>query len=164
MDKDDKIAKTTQKVLNKVISEEILATALYEGSLGNVKPDEMFLIEEKFSEIAKDERDDHLASLVKYATVNGYEVPFKSSEVNKHAAKKLVSLVNGVKSKQDAVYYIEKAIKSEEDAVESYEDVLSEEVADDLKPLLLKLYYEELQHLDELDLVLKCALLGVKMS
>ena len=55
MEQTDKTIKNTQKILNKLISEEVIAANIYMGAINNVKPECLKFIEEKFSEIAKDE-------------------------------------------------------------------------------------------------------------
>lgn len=107
MEEQDKIIKNTQNILNKLISEEIIASSLYYGALNNVKIEQRGLIAKKFEEIAKDEFMDHAHSLMKFATENGFDVPFKFKDMEKHSSKKMVAMFNNLKSKQDALYYIE---------------------------------------------------------
>ena len=65
--------------------------------------------------------------------------------------------VDGMKSKEDAIYYIEGAIESEEEAIKSFEDALQQEYLPELQGVLLKCYYDEIQHLEDLELLLQCA-------
>lgn len=156
-----KVEKNTQKILEKLISEERIAVDFYMGALNNVKPEQRALIHDKFKEIALDEKHDHFKKLVKFATLNGYEVPFKYKDFEKFASKKTVNLFNSLKVGEDALYYIEKAIESEKDAIASYEKALSEEFVFELQAVLLNNYYDELEHLEELELLYQCTAMGV---
>ena len=61
-------------------------------------------------------------------------------------------------------YYIEKAIESEVEAIASFEDAMQQEYVFELNGILLKCYYDEIQHLQELQLLLQCVTLGVHLK
>ena len=164
MENTEKTAKSTQKILSKLISEETIAFTLYEGAMSAVKPEFFPFIAKKFQEIADDERNDHWASLRKFAMENGYEVPYKFKDIEKHASDKMVKLLNSLKGGENAVYYIGKAIESEVEAIASFEEAMNSEYVFELQPLLLKCYYDEIQHLEDLQLLLECASMGVVMK
>ena len=164
MENEDKVAKTTQKILNRLISEEVIAASIYEGAVNNVKPEQRKFIEKKFLEIAADEMQDHWKSLTKFATENGFSVPFKFGDIERHASKKMVSKLNGMKPGEDAAYYIQKGLESEVEAIRSFEEALDQEYVYELQPILLKCYYDEIQHLEDLQLLARCASLGVELK
>lgn len=67
MENEEKIIKNTEKILKKLISEEIIASDFYNGCVSNVKPEQAVFIAKKFQEIAADEMGDHWASLDEFA-------------------------------------------------------------------------------------------------
>lgn len=158
-----KTEKNSQKILKKLISEEIIAADFYMGAINSVKPEELHFIVEKFLEIQKDERDDHQAALTKYAMEHGYEVPFKYKDIEKYASKKMVSKFNALKKDETAAYYVKQAIECEKEAIMSFEEAMSQEYDFELQPILLSCYYDELQHLEDLQLLLTCTELGVEV-
>ena len=168
MDNETKMQKSTEKALKKLISEEIIAVDFYVGCLGSVMCEERKFIEEKFTEIMLDERDDHLQKLVKFAResyCDEFEVPFKYKDIEKYASNKCVSTFNKLKRGEHAAYYIEKAIEIEKDAIASYEEVLEDEwVSAEANAILLNIYYDEVQHLQELELLLQCCTMGVYLA
>lgn len=159
----DKIEKTTQKILEKLISEEILAVEFYKSCIHAIKYEQSCSINDKFLEIAKDEDTDHLDKLLKFAKMNDFNIPFKRKDIEKKASKKMVTLLDKLKSKEDANYYIEQAIISELDAINSYKEALSQEYMFDLQPILLNNYYDEIKHLEDLQLLLQCVNVGVEL-
>ena len=162
MEDEEKIIRNTQKILNKLISEEVVAANLYNGSITSVKPEQVCFIQKKFQEIATDEIEDHWKHLTQFAVENGFDVPFKMKDIEKYASKKMVSKVENLKNKEDAVYYIDKAIEGEEEAIQSFEEALNDEwLFNELQPILLKCYYDELQHLEDLELLRRCTEIGV---
>jgi len=92
------------------------------------------------------------------------EVPYRDKDVEKFASKKMFRIVDTLKNGQDAAYYIEKAIESEVEAIASFEDAMQQEYVFELNGLLLKCYYDEIQHLQELQLLLQCETLGVDLK
>ena len=81
-------------------------------------------------ETSDDELDDHYASLVAFAKQNGYDVPSTYSEMKKYADKGDVKLFESCKKNQDALFYLNEGIKSEERAIETYEKYIDN---DDMK-------------------------------
>ena len=154
MEEMDKQEKTTQKILFKAISEERVAVDFYLGAVASVKPEEREIILDRFVEIGKEEKMDHLKKLVNFAELNGYKIPFKYKDYEKYAEPKMFKLLDSLKEGQNAVYYIEKAIESEIEAIKSYEEVLDWDYVFEFQPILLDCYYDEIQHLDELKLLL----------
>ena len=77
-----------------------------------------------FVEIAVDELDDHCKKLCDWAIANDYSVPFKFKDYEKFAEKKTVEQFNSLKEEQEASYYVAEAIKSEEEAIKSYNEAL----------------------------------------
>lgn len=78
-------------------------------------------------ETANDELDDHYASLVAFASQNGYDVPSTYSEMKKHADKGDVKLFESCKKGEDSLYYLKEGVKSEERAIETYEKYVDDE-------------------------------------
>lgn len=75
---------------------------------------------------------------------------FKSKDLAK-AAPECFEQVEKLKDGQDALYYIEEAIKSEKFAIASYAKALENESNPyELDALLLHNYYDELEHLERL--------------
>lgn len=69
--------KKLQKTLDKLISEEMIASMFYTACIQAVQKSDKHLIEEMFTEIAIDELSDHMKHLVEWATANDYSVPYK---------------------------------------------------------------------------------------
>jgi hypothetical protein len=61
-----------------------------------------------------------------------------------------VKQFNALKSGQDADYYVDQALKAEQDAISSYEEALQEDLPMDLIPIVTRNYYDEIEHLDQL--------------
>ena len=76
----------------------------------------------------------------------------------------MVAKFNTLKRGEDAPYYIERAIESEVEAIKSYEECMAGEYLFDLQPVMLKCYYEEMKHLEDLQLLLTCANMGVDLK
>jgi hypothetical protein len=64
-----------------------------------------------------------------------------------------------IKMYEDPLYYIDEAIKSEQFAIASYEEVLQDttNIPYELNAIMLQNYYDELEHLDDL-MVMKYAI------
>lgn len=103
-----------------------------------------------FVEIAIDELDDHCKKLTELAKENDYTVPYRFSDYEKHADKKVVKQFNGLKSGKDAKYYVLEAIKSEQWAIDSYKKALDEDIPYELHCILMQNYYDEVDHLEKL--------------
>lgn len=152
MNKEDMTTKTpsVQKALNRLISEEIAAGMFYNGCLlaiGEI-PDQSFI--KLFSETAVDELDDHMEHLKFWAIANGYSVPFKPKDFEKYAEKAIKQL-NSLKAGKDVSYYIDEAIKSEEDAIASYDEVMQDDnIPYELYAIMQQNLYDEMDHLESL--------------
>lgn len=142
--------KTVQKWLRRLISEEMIAHDLYVGSVMACKPEQRDMFRDKFIEIAVDERDEHAKDMIDWALANGYEVPFKYKDYERYASDKTVRQFNALKAERDADYYIDEALKAEQDAIASYEEAPQEDLPLDLIPILTRNYYDEVQHLEDL--------------
>ena len=140
-----------QKILDKLISEEAIAYDFYVGCVVAACPCKSKEFSEMFFEIAIDERDDHMKKLIDWAIANDYSVPFKYKDIEKHAGKKSVKQLNELKEGLEAKEYVIEAIKSEQFAIESYEEALKEKnIPYDLHCILLQNLYDEREHLEEL--------------
>ena len=144
-----------QKLVNKLISEETIAHDFYIGCIMAVDKDEVHCIENIFVETADDELNDHCKSLVKWAKANGYDVPFKYKDYEKEASPSVVKQYRDLKTKQSAKFYIEEAIKSEHDAIASYEEALkNKNLPYELYSIILNNYYDEEEHLEKFQTLL----------
>lgn len=144
-----------QKLVNKLISEETIAHDFYIGCIMAVDKDEVCCIENIFVETANDELNDHCKSLVKWAKDNGYDVPFKYKDYEKEASPSVVKQYRDLKTKQSAKFYIEEAIKSEHDAIASYEEALKHKnLPYELYSIILNNYYDEEEHLEKFQTLL----------
>lgn len=139
-----------QKVLKKLISEETIAHDFYVGCIAATCTCQSQHFAKVFCETAKDELDDHCKKLVEWAIMNDYDVPFKYKDYEKFADEKVVKQFNSLKQGQDAFYYIQEALKSEQFAIESYEEALKIEMPYELHAIILQNYYEEFEHLQTL--------------
>ena len=77
-------------------------------------------IAEEMLDIAKDELDDHLRSIIEFALQNGFAVPIIYNEMKKFADKDDIKLFENCKKNEDALFYIEKGIEAEKRAIEAY--------------------------------------------
>lgn len=147
-----KLLKKTDKALKRLISEEWLASHLYEQMIlacpGNERP----IITDIFSQIEDDEHNDHYSKLINFALANTIiDIPCKVSEYERYADEKLVRIVNKMSKGKDVKYYIDLALESEELAINTYSEILNDEnVLDDVKRLILEMYYDEVDHLSTL--------------
>lgn len=142
--------KDIQSTLSKLISDEWFAGNIYKQFVLLVKPEERAQVAEQFLDTATDEIDDHLASLVSFATTNGYDVPTTYNELKKKADKEDVKLFESCKKNEDAIWYAEKAIEAEQRAIETYEKYVDEEYVkknQDLYVIISNNYYDEVDHL-----------------
>lgn len=148
----DKLDKKTEKALCKLISEEWIAATLYEQMVLACKSEERNVIHDLFLQTADDERNDHYAKLVRFAIEKDVEIPCSLKDYAKYAAKSVVKQFDNWKKNKDAGYYIDEGIVSEQDAILSYTEILNDEdVCDCLKGLILEFYYDELEHLSNLN-------------
>lgn len=140
-----------QKILNKLISEETIATDFYVGCVVAACPCQSKQYSKMFFDIAVDERDDHCKKLVEWAIANDYSVPFKYKDFEKYADQKVVKQMSSLKEGLEAKDYVAEAIKSEQWAIESYQKALeSKDIPYDLHCILLQNYYDEQEHLEQL--------------
>ena len=141
-----------QKILNKLISEEVIANSFYIGCIAAACKCQKAVISDMFVEIAVDELDDHYKKLCEWAIANDYSVPFKFKDYEKIAEKKTVEQFNSLKEEQEASYYVAEAIKSEEEAIKSYNEALEyDDLPQDLNAILLQNKYDEIEHYENLD-------------
>lgn len=129
--------KAIQKMLSKLISEELVAYEFYVGCTLAAQRDVAQCYSKMFIDIAKDERDDHAKRLAEWAASNDFKVPYKFKDIEKAADEKAVKLLNWLKEDQNAKYYVRKAIESEKAALESYQKALRAEMPYDLEQILL---------------------------
>lgn len=140
-----------QKILNKLISEETIAHSFYIGCIAAACKCQKEMFNDMFVEIATDELDDHCKHLYEWAIANDYSVPFKFKDYEKFAGKEVVEQFDKLKEEQEASYYIAEAIKSEEDAIKSYNEALEyDDLPQDLNAILLQNKYDEIEHYESL--------------
>lgn len=146
-----------QKLLNKLMSEEMIAHMFYMGCIVATCKCKSSRFSEMFADIANDELNDHFMHLKTWALANDFEVPFKMKDYCKNAETDCKRLDN-LKTDQESLYYIDAAIESEQDAIASYDEALKNDfVPYDLNCILMQNYYDECEHLENLS-VLKYAL------
>ncbi len=152
-------SKKVQDILSKLISEEMLANMTYRNAIiAGYDPDKVWMtndaviLNKPFQTIADDELGDHHKALTTFAFINGYTVPFQEKDFKKFASEKAWKGYDGMKRGQDAIYYIDLMIDLEKDAIKSYEDAMKlEDVPYELYTILQKNYYDECEHLDDLN-------------
>jgi ferritin-like protein len=155
MSEKTKEEKKNEKILKKLISEEWIASNFYEQMIYACVPEERDVICDIFLKNRDDEKNDHYAKLIDFCIENGFDVPCKMSDYEMYADENIVKQFDKWSKGKNAGYYIEQAIKSEEDAVKSYLEVLNDEsVFDCIKRLVLEFYYDELEHLGNLNSLL----------
>lgn len=147
--------KKNEKILKKLISEEWIASNFYEQMIYACVPEERDVICAIFLKNRDDEKNDHYTKLIDFCIENGFDVPCKMSDYEMYADENIVKQFDKWSKGKNAGYYIEQAIKSEEDAVKSYLEVLNDEsVFECVKRLVLEFYYDELEHLGNLNSLL----------
>ena len=129
--------KKIQKILNKLIAEEMVACEFYVGCVIATKHDVSKQYSKLFLESAKDERDDHAKHLIEWARENDFKVPFRFKDYEKHADERAVKLLNALKEDEKAKYYVEKAIESEKLSLEREEEALKGEMPESREQILL---------------------------
>lgn len=139
--------KKIQKMLNRLISEEIIARDFYNGCINACNKSDFF--KDDFEKVAEDEFEDHAKNMIDWAKENGYSVPFKYGDYEKYADEECVKQLKNLKKDEEIGYYLSEAVKSEVNAIKSYEEfVWNNDIPMDLKGILLRNYYDELEHLD----------------
>lgn len=71
-----------------------------------VSPEDRSKIAGEMLEIAKDELDDHLKSIIEFALSYGFSVPSTYNEMKKLADKEDIKLFENCKKNEDALFYI----------------------------------------------------------
>ena len=148
------IDKDIQKALNKLISEEWIASNFYQQMVFGCIHEERGVICELFTSIANDELHDHMKSLVDWCMQNGYDIPCKMSDFRRYASSNDVKLFDTFKPKQNAKYYIQKGIESEKSALQSYKTIIDQGKISqftDLQSIIWNNYYDEQEHLEKLN-------------
>ena len=83
--------------------------------------------------------------------MNDFTIPAQEKEYKKYASAECWKLYDGLKKSQDIKYYIEQMIEMEIDAIKSYEDAINDkDVPYELIALLQPIYYDEVEHLEDL--------------
>lgn len=144
--------KYVQSVLDKLISDEWFAGNIYKQFVVLVKDCCKHQIEQIMLETSDDELNDHYKNLVMFAKQNGYDVPSTYSEMKKHADKDDIKLFESCKKDQDALFYLDEGVKSEERAINIYEKFLYDDklaCAPQLQVIVKSNYYDEQQHLED---------------
>ena len=157
-DKEEKKDKKVQDALNKLISDEWFAGNVYKQFVVLASNEARAQIEQLLLETADDELNDHYASLVTFAKQNGYDVPSTYSEMKKYADKADVKLFESCKKDQDALFYLNEGIKSEERAIETYEKYVDNEdlkCEPNLEVIIKNNYYDEQQHLEDFNFAIE---------
>ena len=119
MDKNT-LDKDVQAAIDKLVSDEWFAGQTYRQFILLVKDEDRSKIAGEMLEVADDEIDDHLKSLVEFALSYGFSVPSTYNEMKKEVSKEDLKLFEDCKKGQDAMFYIEKAIEAEKRAIETY--------------------------------------------
>lgn len=153
--KDTKI----QAALNKLISDEWFAGQMYKQFALAVKEDERSQIAQQMIDTAIDELTDHIKNLIDFALSNGYDVPTTYNAMKKFADKDDVKLFEDAKQNQPALYYVKKAIESENRAIEAYQKYVDDYAFahdfQDLKIILQGNYFDEIDHLNNFEFIEK---------
>lgn len=153
MEKDKEI----QKILNKFISDEWFAGNIYKQFVLLVDPKCRGKIAEQMASIAEDELNDHFKNLVSFAFSYGYTVPANYADMKKFADHADVKLFETCKQNQGAMYYVEQGIESEKRAIEAYEKYVDDDKLriqyPELDMIIKNNYYDEVQHLEDLNFI-----------
>lgn len=112
--------KDVQNAILKLASDEWFAGNIYKQFVLLVKAEDRNKIADQMIDIAQDELDDHLKSIVEFALANSFEVPSTYNEMKKHADKDDIKLFESCKKGQDALFYVEKGIEAEKRAIATY--------------------------------------------
>ena len=154
MDKNT-LDKDVQAAIDKLVSDEWFAGQTYKQFILLVKDEDRSKIAGEMLEVADDEIDDHLRSLVEFALSYGFSVPSTYNEMKKEVSKEDLKLFEDCKKGQDAMFYIEKAIEAEKRAIETYQKYVDDyEFAhdfQDFKLIVQNNYYDEVDHLEKFE-------------
>lgn len=102
------------------MSDEWFAGQMYKQFVLLVKEEDRSKIAGEMLEIAADELDDHLRSLVEFALSYKFSVPSTYNEMKKLADIEDVKLFENCKKNEDAMFYLDKGIEAEKRAIETY--------------------------------------------
>ena len=151
MDKKQLLDKDVQEAINKLAADEWFAGQIYKQFILLVKHEDRSKIAGEMLEVADDELDDHLRSIIEFALSYGFSVPSNYNEMKKLADKEDVKLFENCKKNENALFYIEKGIEAEERAIQTYQKYFDDyEFAhffQDFKLIVQNNYYDEIDHL-----------------
>lgn len=151
----ENLDKSIQNALNKLISDEWFAGQIYKQFVLLVKPEDRQLIVSEMLDVAADEIDDHLKSLVEFAMSYGFSIPTTYNEMKKYADKADVKLFESCKKNEDAMFYIDKGIEAEKRAIEIYQKYVDDYYFahdySDMKLIVQNNYYDEIEHLKKFE-------------
>ena len=154
MENKQPLDKDVQNAINKLASDEWFAGNMYKQFVLLVKSEDRSKIAGEMLEIADDEIDDHLKSIVEFALSYGFSVPSTYNEMKKLADKEDVKIFENCKKNEDALFYIQKGIEAEIRAIETYQKYVDDyEFAhyfQDFKLIVSNNYYDEIDHLNKL--------------
>lgn len=154
-EKSQPLDKDVQAAINKLASDEWFAGQMYKQFVLLVSPEDRSKIAGEMLEIAKDELDDHLKSIIEFALSYDFSVPSTYNEMKKLADKEDVKLFENCKKNEDALFYIQKGIEAEKRAIETYQKYFDDyEFAhffQDFKLIVQNNYYDEVEHLEKLE-------------
>ena len=156
--------KKDRKFVGKLISEEWMATELYRSLVISCADGARDTIAKMFQANADEEYLDHFAKLVNFAISRGFDIPCRFDDYAKNADERAVKLMR-FKKGGDAEYCIGVAMESEELAIESYAEVLNDkDVSPDMRALVLEMYYDEVDHLNNLKTLLLATRVGAYLN
>lgn len=145
--------KDVQTAIDKLVSDEWFAGQTYRQFVLLVKDEDRSKIAGEMLEVADDEIDDHLRSLVEFAISYGFSVPSTYNEMKKEVSKEDLKLFEDCKKSQDAMFYIDKAIEAEKRAIETYQKYVDDydfaHSFQDFKLIVQNNYYDEVDHLEK---------------
>lgn len=127
----------TQYLLNKIISEEVLAFESYRcvmlmltGMIKNNYSDKKFLksVHKTVDDLAEDEYEDHAIKLIDYAQAHEYTFPTCNLQYRKYAGQTCSTMSEQLKFGEDIDYYLNYVYILEQDAIASYQNAIREAV------------------------------------
>lgn len=155
--KNNTIDKSIQNAIDRLVSEEWFAGQMYKQFILLVDNEERSQILNQMLDISNDEIDDHLHSLVDFALSNGFSVPTTYNEMKNHASREDVKLFESCEKGKPALFYVQKAVESENRAIELYQMYIDDydfaHDYQDLKTIVLSNYYDEIDHLKSLQFI-----------
>lgn len=148
-----------QKLLKKLISEEWLAGQMYKLFIISVKDCMYDDVLETFNITAEDELNDHMLHLVTFAKTYDFKVPSTYKEFIKFANPDDVKQFESFKSEKNLEYYLDESIKSEQNAVNSYNEAIAEvqkydsDASYEFSLLLNQILFDEIEHLETFNFI-----------